>query len=162
MVVPQKPPDTYNAKDIFDLFAKFYFDKFGHDYIVSRFIGHEMHLIKNALVEKGGYDIACAVYNGVRANDRTVNIPYIMAGLRYYIPSTNSRVYWLVHTVGDREIKSKWKRRELLGATWLPSATQHQQLQELTNDLRMWADETEKQYDGSPSKKTRKRKSPQS
>ena len=159
METHQKLPSTYNAKDIFNIFTTLYADKFGREYIVARFIGHEMHLIKEALNEHGAYKMACAVYNGVRANDRSVNIPYVMAGLRYYIPSTSAKIYWFVHTEGDKNIKQKWKRKELLGATWLPSAPQYQQLQELTNDLREWADEKEKQYEGTTDKKPGKRKS---
>ena len=159
MQLPSKKPQDYNAKDIFNIFATLYYDKFGREYIVSRFIGHEMHLIKNALNEHGGYDIACAVFNGVRANDRSVNVPYIMAGLRYYIPATSSKLFWFVHMDGTDEIKKKWKRREILGATWLPDASQNGQLKQISEDLRVWANEKEKQYAGTTDKKRGTRKS---
>jgi hypothetical protein len=158
MQLPSKNPQEYNAKDIFNIFSALYNDKFGHDYVVARFIGHEMHLIKEALIEHGGYKIACAAYNGVRANDRSVNIPYIMAGLRYYIPTTSAKIYWFIHMDGTVDMKKKWKRGEILGATWLPSATQHIQLKEISDDLRIWANEKEKQYVGTVTKKRRKSK----
>ena len=144
MQLPSKKPQDYNAKDIFNIFATLYNDKFGREYIVSRFIGHEM---------------ACAVFNGVRANDRSVNIPYIMAGLRYYIPATSSKLFWFVHMDGTDEIKKKWKRREILGATWLPDASQNGQLKQISEDLRVWANEKEKQYAGTTNKKRGTRKS---
>ena len=161
MQLPSKNPQEYNAKDIFTIFSTLYNDKFGHDYVVARFIGHEMHLIKEALTEYGGYKIACAVYNGIRANDRSVNVPYIMAGLRYYIPSTSAKIYWFIHTDGTTDMKKKWKRGEILGATWLPSATQHIQLKEISDELRTWANAKEKTYAGTANKKPRKSKSVQ-
>ena len=153
MNLPSKSPIDYNAKDIFSIFTSLYEDKFHAEYLISGFIGHEMHLLKEAIVEHSPYDVACAVFNGVRSNDRTVNIPYIVAGLRYYIPTSSSRVYWYVHTEGTKEIKQKWKQCELLGATWLPSATQNQRLKQLSNDLRKWTNAKEKQHGATPKKR---------
>ena len=130
----------YTAKDIYTLFSNLYKEKHGISYKGAGFIGNEMHLIKVAIEENGSANIACATLNCIKANPKTVNVPFFIAGLRYYLTSYNPGVYWAIQRYGDTRIKKLWKKYIFLDSTWLPKASQRNQLKEIYKELKEWAD----------------------
>tara|TARA_R110000787_G_scaffold19690_1_gene58830 strand:+ start:97 stop:567 length:471 start_codon:yes stop_codon:yes gene_type:complete len=130
----------YTAKDIYTLFSDLYEEKHGFVYKGPGFIGNEMHLIKVAIDKNGAASIACATLNCIKANSRTVNVPFFIAGLKYYLTPYNPSIYWATQRFGDKRIKKLWKQYLFLDATWLPKASQKLKTKELYNELKEWAD----------------------
>ena len=150
--------DKYNAKDLYDLFCSLYEEKHGAVYTGSGFIGNELHVLKNALQEHGSVQLVCATLNCITNNDRTVNVPYFIAGIRHYLISYNPYIYWAVKRYSTNEIIKLWKEFLFLDATWLPSASQRRRYKEVLADLMEWAyAKTNKKKRSSNPKKPTKR-----
>ena len=150
--------DDYNAKDLYDLFRSLYEEKHKLAYTGVGFIGHELHVLKNALQEHGSSQLVCATLNCITSNDRTVNVPYFIAGIRHYLISYNPYVYWAVKRYSTNEIIKLWKEFLFLDATWLPSASQRRRYKEVLAELTEWAyAKTNKKKRSPNSKKTAKR-----
>ena len=153
-----KHVDDYNAKDLYDLFCLLYEEKYQISYTGAGFIGNELHVLKNALQEYGSSQLVCATLNCISNNDRTVNVPYFIAGIRHYLISYNPYVYWAVKRYSTNEIIKLWKEFLFLDATWLPSASQRRRYKEVLAELMEWAyEKTNKKKRSSNSKKTTKR-----
>ena len=129
----------YNQRDIYTLFMELYKEKYGADYRGAGFIGNEMHKLQEVILEYGASQIACATLNCIASNDRTVNVPYFVAGIKFYLVPYNPDIYWAVHREGTPEIKRLWKKFLFLDAVWLPSATQRKKYKEALQELREWA-----------------------
>ena len=114
--------------------------KYGIPYKGAGFIGNEMHLIKVAIEENGSANIACATINCIKNNSRTVNVPFFIAGLKYYLTSYNPTIFWAVEQYGDKKIRRLWKQYLFLDATWLPKASHRLKMKELYKELKEWAD----------------------
>ena len=130
----------YTAKDIYTLFSDLYKEKYGIPYKGAGFIGNEMHLIKVAIEENGSANIACATINCIKNNSRTVNVPFFIAGLKYYLTSYNPTIFWAVEQYGYKKIRRLWKQYLFLDATWLPKASHRLKMKELYKELKEWAD----------------------
>ena len=131
--------DKYNAKDLYDLFCSLYEEKHGAVYTGSGFIGNELHVLKNDLQEHGSVQLVCATLNCITNNDRTVNVPYFVAGLKYYLTSYNPYIYLAVKRYGDDKIKKLWKHFIFLDAVWFPKARQKKKRDEVFKILKDWA-----------------------
>tara|TARA_B100000470_G_C19683458_1_gene343121 strand:- start:113 stop:607 length:495 start_codon:yes stop_codon:yes gene_type:complete len=127
-----------NAKELYSLFSTLYYDKHGKEYRGVGFVGNEMHKLKEALDVHGSSAMACAMLNCINNNDRTVNVPYFAAGVRYYLVP-HPDVYWNVKKYGTPDIKKLYRAFMFLDAVWLPSASQKNKRKELLNKLREWA-----------------------
>jgi len=150
--------DNYNAKDLYDLFCSLYEEKHRIAYTGVGFIGNELHVLKNSLQEHGSAQLVCATLNCITNNDRTVNVPYFIAGLRHYLISYNPYIYWAVKRYSTNEIMKVWKEFLFLDATWLPSGSQRRRYKEVLAKLTEWAyAKTNKKKRSSNSKKTSKR-----
>ena len=128
----------YNQRDIYTLFKELYKRKHGKDYSGAGFINNEMQLIKGSISEYGAPHIACAAFNCIKNNDRTVNVPYFIAGIKYYITPHNPEIYFAVFTHGDKAIKNLWREYILLDSVWFPNATQQTEYREILNTLKDW------------------------
>ena len=153
-----KDIDDYNAKDIYDLFCLLYEEKHRSEYTGAGFIGNELHVIKKAVLEHGSSQIVCATLNCILSNDRTVNVPYFIAGLKHYLVSYNPYIYWAVKRYGDDEIMMLWKKFLFLDAVWLHTAAQRKNYKVVFSDLRDWAyEKTNRKKRSSNTKKTTNR-----
>ena len=128
---------TLNAKELYSLFGTLYYDKYGREYKGVGFIGNEMHKLKEVLNLHGSSATACAILNCINNNDRTVNVPYFAAGIKYYLVP-HPDVYWYVKRYGTPEIKKLYRSFMFLDAVWLPSASQKTKRKEVLNKLREW------------------------
>ncbi len=126
-----------NAKELYSLFGTLYYDKYGREYKGVGFIGNEMHKLKEVLNLHGSSATACAILNCINNNDRTVNVPYFAAGIKYYLVP-HPDVYWYVKRYGTPEIKKLYRSFMFLDAVWLPSASQKTKRKEVLNKLREW------------------------
>ena len=126
-----------NAKELYSLFGTLYYDKYGREYKGVGFIGNEMHKLKEVLNLHGSSATACANLNCINNNDRTVNVPYFAAGIKYYLVP-HPDVYWYVKRYGTPEIKKLYRSFMFLDAVWLPSASQKTKRKEVLNKLREW------------------------
>ena len=126
-----------NAKELYSLFSTLYYDKYGREYKGVGFIGNEMHKLKEVLNLHGSSATACAILNCINNNDRTVNVPYFAAGIKYYLVP-HPDVYWYVKRYGTPEIKKLYRSFMFLDAVWLPSASQKTKRKEVLNKLREW------------------------
>jgi len=131
----------YNQRDIYTLFMELYKRKYGVDYTGAGFINDEMQLIKGAIKEHGSPHIACAALNCIKSNEKRVNVPYFIAGIRYYLTPHNPEIYFSVFRYGDKPIKKLWREFILLDSVWLPNATQRMKYKEILKTLREWANE---------------------
>tara|TARA_R100001530_G_scaffold109034_1_gene76509 strand:- start:103 stop:576 length:474 start_codon:yes stop_codon:yes gene_type:complete len=149
----------YNSKDLYELFNLLYHEKYESIYEGAGFIGNEFHLLKTALDEYGSAQIACAMLNCFSINDKTVNVPYFIAGLKNYLISYNPYIYWAVKRESTDDIKKLWREFLLLDAVWLPTAKQRTRYKEVLELLRMWAyaKTGQKIRKARPKKVTRKR-----
>ena len=130
----------YTSKDIYSLFSGLYKEKYNVEYKGVGFIGNEMHLIKVAIEENGSANVACATLNCIKITSRAVNVPFFIAGIKYYLTPHNPHIYWAVQRFGDEVIKNLWAQYLFLDATWLPKASQKLKTKELYNELKEWAD----------------------
>ena len=96
-----------------------------------------MHKLKEVLNLHGSSATACAILNCINNNDRTVNVPYFAAGIKYYLVP-HPDVYWYVKRYGTPEIKKLYRSFMFLDAVWLPSASQKTKRKEVLNKLREW------------------------
>ena len=133
------PLNKFNAKDIYTLFSTLYKEKYRIDYKGAGFIGNEMHGLRTILDEHGSSQIACAVINCISTNSRTVNIPYFVAGIHFYLVPYNPDIYWAVKRYGSPEIRQLWKYFLLLDSVWLPSATKRAEYKRVMQKLQEWA-----------------------
>lgn len=131
--------DDYNTKDLYDLFCILYEEKHKLTYTGVGFIGNEFHILKKALQEYGSSQLVCATLNCISNNDRTVSVPYFIAGIRYYLVSYNPYVYWAVKRYSTDAISKLWKEFLFLDATWLPSASKRRRHKEVLAELMEWA-----------------------
>ena len=99
-----------------------------------------MHLLKVAIQENGSANVVCATLNCIKANSKTVNVPFFVAGLKYYLTSYNPSIFWAVERYGDRRIRQLWKQYLFLDATWLPKASHRLKIKQLQKELKEWAD----------------------
>ena len=134
-----KSLSEYNQRDIYSLFMELYELKHSSKYAGAGFINNEMQLIRRAIEENGAAQIACAVLNCIESNDRTVNVPYFVAGLKYYLTSYNPYIYLAVKRYGDDKIKKLWKHFIFLDAVWFPKASQKKKRDEVFKILKDWA-----------------------
>ena len=156
-----KDVDSYNAKDLYNLFCELYQEKHHVSYTGAGFIGNELHVLKQAIHDHGSIQLLCATLNCISNNDRTVNVPYFIAGIRHYLVSYNPYIYWAVKRSGTNEIKKLWKEFLFLDATWLPSASQRRRYKDVLADLTEWAyAKTNKKKRTSNPKKSGERNSP--
>tara|TARA_R110000824_G_scaffold347141_2_gene533936 strand:+ start:1275 stop:1757 length:483 start_codon:yes stop_codon:yes gene_type:complete len=156
-----KHVDNYNTKDLYNLFCQLYEEKHKKSYAGSGFIGNEFHVLKNALQEHGSIQLLCATVNCISNNDKTVTVPYFIAGLKHYLVPYNPYVYWAVKRDGTDEIKKLWKEFLFLDATWLPSASQRRRYKDVLSDLTEWAyAKTNKKKRVSNPKQSSKRNTP--
>ena len=150
--------EKLNAKDIYSLFQTLYQEKYGFEYKGVGFIGNEMHNLREILDEHGSPHVACAVLNCIASNDRTVNIPYFAAGIKYYIVPYNPIIYWCVKRFGTPEILKLWKRFLFLDSVWLPSATQRKKCKTIIQELKVWSyEKADKKIRKTKTKKETKR-----
>ena len=126
-----------NDKELYSLFGTLYYDKYGREYKGVGVIGNEMHKLKEGLNLHGSSATACAILNCINNNDRTVNVPYFAAGIKYYLVP-HPDVYWYVKRYGTPEIKKLYRSFMFLDAVWLPSASQKTKRKEVLNKLREW------------------------
>ena len=129
--------NNLNTKELYSLFGTLYHDKHGKEYKGVGFIGNEMHKLKEALDTHGSNATACAILNCINSNDRTVNVPYFAAGVRYYLVQYPD-VYLYVKRYGTPKIKKLYRSFMFLDAVWLPSASQKNKRKEVLNKLREW------------------------
>ena len=110
------------VKDLFELFSYLYKQKYGIDYEIPKtsFIGHEFHLLRVAIDENGAEQIVCATVNCIDTNDKTVSIPYFIAGLKYYLTQYNPYIYFAVKRFGNDDIKKLWRKFIYLDSIWFP------------------------------------------
>ena len=153
-----KTLDTFNSKDIYELFKTLYIEKHGFEYKGVGFIGNEMHKLRLLLDDYGSAHIACAVFNCVKANDSQVSVPYFTAVIKYYIIPYNPTIYWAVHRYGTDDIKRLWKSYLLLDSVWFPSATQRKRHKTAEQKLQEWAHAKTGQKTGKINTKTKSRK----
>tara|TARA_R110000824_G_scaffold74443_6_gene189259 strand:- start:7227 stop:7709 length:483 start_codon:yes stop_codon:yes gene_type:complete len=131
----------YNAKDIYTLFTSLYVEKHGVEYKGAGFIGNEMHGLRGLIDEYGAAHVACATLTCVATNDRTVNIPYFVAGIKFYLIPHNPDVYWAVKRYGTPEMSRLWKKFLFLDSVWFPTATQRMNYKLVLKQLKEWAHE---------------------
>ena len=131
--------NDFNARDIYTLFNSLYVEKHGVEYKGAGFIGNEMHGLRGLIDEHGAAHTACATLNCVASNDRTVNIPYFVAGIKFYLVPYNPDIYWAIKRYGTPEISQLWKKFLFLDSVWLPSATQRANYKLVLEQLREWA-----------------------
>ena len=149
----EKNLSEYNVQDLYTLFSTLYKEKHGIEYKGVGFIGNEIHLLKVAIEQNGAEQMVCAILNCIESNDRTVNVPYFVAGLKYYLTSYNPHIYWAVKRYGDSRIKKLWTHFMFLDAVWLPKATQKKQREEIFKILKDWAyEKTNKKKRKTPTK----------
>jgi len=129
----------YTSKDIYSLFSGLYKEKYNVEYKGVGFIGNEMHLIKVAIEENGSANVACATLNCIKITSRAVNVPFFIAGIKYYLTPHNPHIYWAVQRFGDEVIKNLWAQYLFLDAIWLPKASQKKKIKELRKELKNWA-----------------------
>ena len=130
-----------NTKDLYNLFSCLYKEKYGTEYEGAGFIGNEFHLLKVAIDNNGADQIACAMLNCVATNKRKVNIPYFLAGLKYYTVPYNPSIYFAVTKYGDKEIKQLWRHFIILDSVWFPKVSQRKKRKEIYEELKKWANE---------------------
>ena len=131
----------YNSKDLYNLFSCLYKEKYAVEYKGAGFIGNEFHLLKVAIDANGADQIACAMLNCVNTNKRKVNIPYFIAGLKYYTVSYNTSIYFAVTRYGDNRIKKLWRHFIMLDSVWFPKVSQKEKSKEIYNEIKKWANE---------------------
>ena len=148
-----KSISKYTAKDLYELFSDLYIEKYNKEYESVWFIGNEMKGLKEGIDNYGASSMACAILNCIKANDKVVNIPYLIAGLKYYLVEYNPDIYWAVHKFGDEKIKKLWRKYLLLDAIWFPSATQKIELEDVVKRLKKYANEKIKASGKAPTKK---------
>ena len=136
-----KSLSEYNAKDLFELFSYLYKQKYGIDYEIPKtsFIGHEFHLLRVAIDENGAEQIVCATVNCIDTNDKTVSIPYFIAGLKYYLTQYNPYIYFAVKRFGNDDIKKLWRQFIYLDSIWFPKGSQKKQKDEAFKKLKTCA-----------------------
>ena len=130
---------NFNARDIYQLFSSLYKDKYTIEYKGVGFIGNEMHGLREVLDEHGSEQIACAVINCIANTQRTVNIPYFVSGINFYLVPYNPDIYWAVKRCGTPEIQKIWKSFLLLDSVWFPSATKRAKYKVILKKLQEWA-----------------------
>ena len=131
----------YNAKDLYNIFGTLYEEKHRRKYEGAGFIGNELHLLKVALEDYTPSHIACAMLNCFKSSDKTVNVPYFISGLKYYLTSHNPDIYWAVQRYGDENIKKLWKQFLFLDSVWLPSSSNRIKYKEIYKKLKEWTNE---------------------
>jgi hypothetical protein len=129
----------YNAKDIYTLFTSLYTEKHGVEYKGAGFIGNEMHGLRGLIDDHGAAQIACATLNCVASNNRTVTIPYFVAGIKFYLVPHNPDIYWAVKRHGSPEMSQLWRKFLLLDSVWLPTASQRANYKLALGQLKEWA-----------------------
>ena len=154
-----KSLSEYNQRDIYSLFMELYELKHSSKYAGAGFINNEMQLIRRAIEENGAAQIACAVLNCIESNDRTVNVPYFVAGLKYYLTSYNPYIYLAVKRYGDDKIKKLWTHFILLDSVWFPKPSQKKERDGVFKTLKDWAyEKVNKKKRKTVTKKSVKRK----
>ena len=130
--------NNLNAKDLYSLFNTLYNEKHGRDYKGVGFIGNEMKKMREVVDEFGSGNVACAISNCIRNNDRTVNVPYFTAGIKYYLVPYNPEIYWFVKYYGTPKVKKLFREYMFLDSTWLPSASKRIKRKEILKKLNDW------------------------
>ena len=148
-----KSISKYNARDLYELFSELYIEKYNKEYESVWFIGNEMKALRQAIDDYGSASMACAILNCIKTNSKVVNIPYLIAGLKYYLVDYNPEIYWSVHRFGDGNAKKLWRKYLVLDAIWFPSATQKIKLQDVVKRLKNYASEKIKKTRKAPAKK---------
>jgi hypothetical protein len=127
-----------NAKDLYSLFNTLYKEKHGVEYKGVGFIGNEMKKMREVVDEHGSGNVACAISNCIRNNDRTVNVPYFTTGIKYYLIPYNPEIYWFVKYYGNPKMKKLFREYMFLDSTWLPSASKRTKRKEILQVLKEW------------------------
>ena len=141
----EKNIEEYNCNDLHRIFSEEYYKKYGKDYVSSRFIGYEMKLLKGLLEAHDTFAILCSIISCIKRNSSTVNIPYFVAGIKFYLPTDdNPEIQWRVLTSHKQEYIAKWQQLRLMKAKWLPKATDRTKMIQLEKDLMEWLDEKKK------------------
>ena len=131
----------YNQRDIYTLFMELFKQKHQIDYAGAGFINDEMQLIKEAIEKYGAPHIACATLNCIKENEQKVNVPYFIAGLKYYLTPYSPEIYFFVYRYGDKAIKKLWREFIFLDSVWLPNATQKKKYNDILKTLKEWVNE---------------------
>ena len=148
--------EDLNSKSLYELFSSLYKEKHGYEYEGAGFIGNEMHKLKVVLEDYGPENIACAILNCIKRNDRTVSVPYFTAGIKYYLVPDYPDIYWAVKRYGTPEIKKLWNSLIVLDAIWLPSASQKKELKQIKGKLQEWTNAQTKKSSRKTNTKTKK------
>lgn len=130
-----------NSKDLYSLFNTLYKEKYGVEYKGVGFIGNEMKKMREVIDEFGSGNVACAISNCIRNNDRTVNVPYFTAGIKYYLIPHNPEIYWFIKYYGNPATKKLFREYIFLDSTWLPTASKRKRRKEILQILKEWVQE---------------------
>lgn len=132
----EKNIEAYNCNDLHRIFSEEYYQKHGKDYVSSRFIGYEMKLLKGLLAEHDTFAILCSIVSCIKRNANTVNIPYFVAGIKFYLTTDdNPELQWKVLSSRKQEYIDKWQQLRLMKAKWLPKATDRTKMIQLEKEL---------------------------
>ena len=140
-MIPKKNPTKWNSNDLYKFYLHLYKKRYGEDFIPPGYLGN----IKSHFKElKDNYDIFAilvAMQDYVAFNTGSkypIGITVDEASKRW-----NPEIQWYIRTRGivPKSIKQMANKCILLHASWMMTAKQKQQLEELEEQLMKWVNE---------------------